>query len=103
MKILEQLARLEAGETVPFSQWAATACLDLSWGVTILVINPSGSEAICQTLHRLVRAGFNPILLVVEPDSEFSRVRERARHLGFAAYHVTEKRDLERWQRPFPT
>lgn len=103
MKILEQLARLEAGETVPFSQWAATACLDLSWGVTILVINPSGSEASCQTLHRLVRAGFNPILLVVEPDSEFSRVRERARYLGFAAYHVTEKRDLERWQRPFPT
>ncbi|MCA9874127.1 MAG: DUF58 domain-containing protein, partial [Anaerolineales bacterium] len=102
MKILERLARLEAAETIPFAQWAATACLNLSWGVTILAITPTGSEAVCQTLHRLVRAGFNPILLVVEPDSEFGRVRERARRLGFAAYHVTEKRDLDRWQRPLP-
>jgi len=102
MEILERLARLEAEETTPFDQWAATACLDLSWGVTVLAITPTGSEAVCQTLHRLVRAGFNPILLVVEPDSEFGRVRQRARHLGFAAYHVTEKRDMERWQRPLP-
>ena len=102
IKILERLARLEADETISFNEWAPTACLDLSWGVTILVITPTGSEATCQTLHRLVRTGFNPILLVVEPDSEFGRVRERARRLGFAAYHVTEKRDLERWQRPLP-
>ncbi|MCB8983080.1 MAG: DUF58 domain-containing protein [Ardenticatenaceae bacterium] len=100
IKILERLARLEADETMPFDRWVPTACLDLSWGVTLLAITPTGNEVVCQALHRLVRAGFNPILLVVEPDSEFGRVRERARRLGFAAYHVTEKRDLERWQRP---
>jgi uncharacterized protein (DUF58 family) len=102
MKILERLARLEASHTVPFAQWAAPACLDLSWGVTILAITPTGNESTCHTLHRLVRAGFNPILLVVEPDHEFGRVRERARRLGFAAYHVNERQDLERWQRPYP-
>ncbi|MBK8985951.1 MAG: DUF58 domain-containing protein [Chloroflexi bacterium] len=102
MKILERLARLEAGQTVSLAQWAATACLDLSWGVTILAITPTGDEATCHTLHRLVRAGFNPILLVVEPDHAFGQVRDRARRLGFAAYQVLERQDLERWQRPFP-
>ncbi len=102
MKILGRLARLEADETIPFADWAATACLNLSWGVTILVITPRGSEAVCHALHRLVRAGFNPILVAVEPDREFSLVRERARRLGFAAYHVVEQRDLERWARPLP-
>ena len=100
IKILEQLARVEAEETVSFTQWAATACLHLNWGVTILAITPTGSEAICQSLHRLVRAGLNPILITVEPDFNFGLVRERARRLGFAAYNVTQPSDLDPWRRP---
>lgn len=94
MKLLGQLARLETGETAPFPQWAATASLGLSWGVTLFVITPRGDEATCYALHRLVRAGFNPVLLAIEPDREFALVRQRARRLGFAAYHIPERRDL---------
>jgi uncharacterized protein (DUF58 family) len=100
MKILERLARVEAEETVSFINWASTACLHLTWGVTILAITPSGGETVCQSLHRLVRAGFNPILIAVEPDHNFSLVRQRARRLGFAAYNVAQPSDLDRWQRP---
>ena len=98
MKILEHLARVEADITIPFGQWAPSVCLDLSWGVTVPVITPKGSEAVCQTLHRLVRTGLNPILIVVEPDYNFSRVRQRARQLGFTAYHVARRRDLDIWR-----
>jgi uncharacterized protein (DUF58 family) len=101
IKILERLARIEADETVAFTQWAATACLHLNWGVTILAITANGSEAVCQSLHRLVRAGFNPILITVEPDANFGLVRERARRLGFAAYNVAQLHDLDRWRRPY--
>jgi hypothetical protein len=94
MKLLGQLARLELGESVSLPQWAATACVGLSWGVTLLVITSSGDEATCYALHRLVRAGFNPILLVLEPDREFGQVRERARRLGFTAHHLPERHDL---------
>jgi uncharacterized protein (DUF58 family) len=100
IKILEQLARIEAEETVAFTRWAAPACLHLNWGVTILAITANGSEAICQSLHRLVRTGFNPILITVEPDANFGLVRERARRLGFAAYNVARPSDLDRWRRP---
>ncbi|UCC52234.1 MAG: DUF58 domain-containing protein [Anaerolineaceae bacterium] len=100
MKILERLARIESDQTVPFDEWAASACLNLSWGVTILAITARGDEATCQTLHRLVRAGYNPILVTVEPDLNFGLVRERARRLGFRAFNVTRSSGLDIWRRP---
>jgi len=101
IKILERLARIEAEETVSFVEWASTACLHLNWGVTILAITANGSEEVCQSLHRLVRAGFNPILIAVEPVYDFGLVRERARRLGFTAYNVNTPHDLDRWRRPY--
>ena len=94
MKLLEQLARIAAEDTVPFNQWGTTACQPLNWGVTLLVVTASGDEATCQTLHRLVRSGYNPILLLVEPSANFGLVRQRAHHLGFAAFQVIEDKDL---------
>jgi hypothetical protein len=41
-----------------------------------------------------LRAGYNPILIAVEPYANFAQARERARRLGFAAYHVARKEDL---------
>jgi uncharacterized protein (DUF58 family) len=98
MKILERLARIEAEETTTFHQWAATACVNLSWGVTILAITPRGDEAVCQSLHRLVRSGFNPILITIEPDANFGLVRDRARRLGFAAFNVNQRSSLNQWR-----
>jgi uncharacterized protein (DUF58 family) len=100
MKILERLARIEAGQTDSFTKWTPTACIHLSWGVTILAITPRGDEAVCQTLHRLVRTGFNPILITIEPDANFGLVRQRARHLGFAAYNISQRSNLSQWQQP---
>lgn len=100
MKILERLARIEAGETLSFAEWAHAASVGLSWGVTILAITARGDEQTCHILHRLVRGGFNPVLVSVEPDANFGEVRQRARQLGFAAYNVTSERDLAQWKRP---
>ncbi len=98
MKILERLARIEYGETVSLEQWITSATLNLSWGVTIFVITARGEEKTCQAMHRLVKAGYNPFLFVVEPDHYFSQVRERARRLGFRAFNVTKVEDLSQWQ-----
>ncbi|HOU40686.1 MAG TPA: DUF58 domain-containing protein [Promineifilum sp.] len=100
MKVLEQLARLDTRDTIPLSEWASTAGVRLSWGVTILAITGQGDEPRCNALHRLARAGFNPILIAVEPDANFGLVRERARRLGFRAYNLTSRADLDRIARP---
>lgn len=100
MKILERLARLEHEETIPLNQWAISACLGLNWGVTILAITAKGDLETCQTMHRLVRSGYNPILIVVEPDGQFGLVRERARRLGFSAFLVSGEKELDEWRQP---
>lgn len=102
MKILSLLARIELNEGVPLATWAPAACAHLSWGVTILAITPQGDEATCNMLHRLLRAGYNPILLVVAPTADFGHVRQRARQLGFVAYPVTGQAELARVGRTAP-
>lgn len=99
MKILELLARIEADQTVSFVDWMAGACLQLGWGTTVLAITPVGDVATCHALNRLLRSGLNPVLLLITPTHRFSEIRERARHLGFSAYHVTERTGLDRWRR----
>jgi uncharacterized protein (DUF58 family) len=99
MKVLELLARIESSTRYQFQEWVPKACLNLNWGVTILTVTPKGDELTCQILHRLVRSGYNPILLVTEPSLSFGKIQERARRLGFTAYQVAEDRDLNQWRK----
>ena len=98
MKILEQLARLDTKETMPFAEWAPAACANLNWGVTVLAITAQGDTTTSQALHRLARNGFNPILIAVEPTANFGLVKERARRLGFQAYNVSNPHALSQWR-----
>lgn len=99
IKILERLARIETENTVPFTQWANQATLHLSWGVTVLVITAKGNTPIFEALHRMVRVGYNPVLIVVEPDTNFGMVRQRAKQLGFSAFNITALPDLDPWRK----
>lgn len=98
MKMLEQLARIEADNTISLNEWATTATMPLSWGVTLLVITPKGDDVTCQTLHRLLRAGYNPVLLVLEAGQNFGQIRARARQLGFLAFSVAHEQELDKWR-----
>ncbi|MCB0007892.1 MAG: DUF58 domain-containing protein [Anaerolineales bacterium] len=100
MKILETLARVESSETAPFTEWLPAACLNLAWGVTVIMVTPSGDEAICRAAHRLVRAGLNPVLMVTERRGDFGQTLERARRLGFTALSVPDEAALKQWDRP---
>lgn len=100
MKLLELLARVEAGPALSIEQWMPRASLNLSWGITVPVVTPRGDEQTCQVLHRLVRAGLNPVLVVIAPTAHFAQTRERARRLGFRAYYIPYKEDLNVWRRP---
>ena len=72
--------------------------MSLGWGMTVLAITASADEATCNALHRLVRAGFNPILFVVDGRQPPRELRARARRLGFTAYQVAQRADLAPWQ-----
>lgn len=99
MSILELLARVELAAAAPFPGWIPRACLHLSWGVTVPVVTPRADEQTCQALHHLARGGLNPVLILIAPFQGFGALKDRAKRLGFLAYHVTEKRDMDVWQR----
>ena len=100
MTILETLARLEAARTELFSSWSTGAYSNLSWGVTILVISPTGDLQTCRSLHNLVRRGFNPILIISEPYADIQSIQRRARPFGFPAVHISSEKELRGWLRP---
>lgn len=100
MKVLELLARVEPMPTAPFAGWIPQATLHLSWGVTVPVITPQASDEVVQALHRLVRAGFSPVLIVTTPLLHFGRVQAQARQLGYSAYNVAAPADLDVWRQP---
>jgi hypothetical protein len=99
MKVLELLARIETDKLYQLQEWVPKACLNLNWGVTVLTVTPQGDEKTCQVLHRLVRSGYNPILMITEPSGSFGTVQERARRLGFTAYQIAQERDLNQWRK----
>jgi uncharacterized protein (DUF58 family) len=97
IRLLEWLARVQLTATTPLNDWLSTATMDLAWGTTVIAVTPSGDEATCKALHRLLQRGMNPILIVVESYYEFGVVRERARRLGFAAHMILNEHDLHQW------
>ncbi len=97
MKLLEWLARVQLAETIPLNDWLPTATVGMAWGTTLIAVTPSGDEATCAALHRLRRAGLNPVLMAVEAHGQFGAVRERAGRLGIPAYQVPDERGLEHW------
>ncbi len=97
MKILEQLARIEAANTVSFAQWLSSATIRLSWGVTIIALTPIADDNLYHSLHRLKQAGFNPILIIIDPFTNFRRINNKARIFGINAYHATDTESLSGW------
>ncbi|PKO23365.1 MAG: hypothetical protein CVU38_04400, partial [Chloroflexi bacterium HGW-Chloroflexi-1] len=98
MKVLERLARVQLAETTPLADWLPTAAQGLPWGTTVVTITPTGDEATCRALHRLLRSGLNPVLVVVEPHAQFGVVQERARRLGVPAHLIADEHALARWR-----
>lgn len=95
IKLFEQLARIETSEKVPFQPWLTARPIPLSWGGAAVVITPHANATLCNVLHRTVRQGINPVLMITEKHSDFPQIRERCRRLGFRAYEVIDKKDLD--------
>jgi uncharacterized protein (DUF58 family) len=98
MKLLEKLARIEGRDGRLFSEWIPRACTRLNWGTNIIAISPSGDEKTCTALHQLAKAGYSPVLIIVDPYENMRMIQDRASNLGFHAYQVGKENDLDQWR-----
>jgi hypothetical protein len=93
------LARVELAETFAFVELLRRETVRLPWGTTLIVVTGRATDALFDALFQVRRAGFQVVLILVEPGADFAWVQRRARHFGFVAYQVASERDLDIWQR----
>jgi hypothetical protein len=84
MSILEVLARAQMTDKAPqpFPDFLRKESLALPWGCTVIVITGRETEALCDTLAYLRRAGFAVALILVMPPRPTHRrsTRRAAEH-----------------------
>jgi len=99
MRILEVLARLQAGETYPLVELLQRAVVNLPWGTTLLMITPNLDEALYEGLFQAQRAGLDIVLLPCGPVAHVQAAKQRAEYFGFGFYQIFTEKDLDLWRR----
>jgi len=98
MRILDQLARIEAGEGLPFQEMIGRECVHLPWGATLLLITGSADETLFDQLFQARRAGFSPVLILTGQLPQVMRVRQLAQNFDIPFFHFRSEMDLEMWK-----
>jgi uncharacterized protein (DUF58 family) len=99
IRILDILARVQMGETVPLIQLLRKEKIHLSWGTSLILITPQIDDALFDELFQARRAGLNAVLIPCGPVAGFSEVRRQAAAFGFPLYPVLNERDLDMWRK----
>lgn len=63
MEILEVLARIDAGESIPLIPMIQQSAGGFSWGTTLMVVTGQVQPALLEALLPLQRKGLNPVLI----------------------------------------
>lgn len=98
MRILDHLARIEAGEGLPFQEIIGRECVHLPWGATLLLITGSADETLFDQLFQARRAGFSPVLILSGQLPQVMRVRQLAQNFEIPFFHFRSEMDLETWK-----
>ncbi|MHB1294750.1 MAG: DUF58 domain-containing protein [Anaerolineae bacterium] len=98
MRILDVLARVTLAEESPFEDLVRQAGLHLSWGGTIIVITGHAGDELFASMLTLQHAGYHVVLAVLDPQSPFLGIQQRAEAVGIAAYQIWQESDLDVWR-----
>jgi uncharacterized protein (DUF58 family) len=98
MRILDVLARVQLGETLPAAERLRQEYVGLSWGTTLILICGQMDEALFDELFQLRRAGLNVVLVLVGRIADFSSLQHRASHFHFPLYSILTTKDLDMWR-----
>jgi uncharacterized protein (DUF58 family) len=98
MRILEVLARVQAGQTADIKSLIRRESAHLSWGATLIVITPKLDETFFDVLFQARRSGFEIILIPCGPTPGLQRARQIAATFGFPLVHILSEQDLDVWR-----
>lgn len=99
MRVLEVLARVEAGEACPLVQLLWQQRPYLPWGATQILITPGASDEIFDALFQARRSGVGTLIVLIGGTPEYRLIREKASQFGFPLVRVEDESDLDMWRR----
>jgi uncharacterized protein (DUF58 family) len=98
MRILDILARAQLSRERPFVDVLRQASLRLTWGGTAIIVSSHADDPLFDHMVLMKRAGFHVILILVDPQTPFIRLQQRAMQVGVKSYQVWQERDLDVWR-----
>lgn len=98
MRILDVLARIEPGEWLPLVQMLHRERVNLTWGMTQILITPAMKEDIFDALFLSRRSGLDTVILLTGHSSDARTVQHQAGTFGFPVALLQDERDLDIWR-----
>ena len=98
LHLLEILARLQAGETIPLVQLIRSEAVHLTWGATAALITNHVDDALFDGMFLMMRKGIACTLLICGPVAGYDAIRNKAGYFNIPVYQFLSERDLELWR-----
>jgi uncharacterized protein (DUF58 family) len=98
MRILDVLARVQAGNEDELLNLMRRESVHLAWGATLIVITPQLDEPFFDAVFQARRSGFDIILVPCGPTPGLQRARQIADSFGFPLVHILSEQDLDVWR-----
>lgn len=98
MRILETLARLQVGETIPLIELLLREYVQLTWGSSIIIITNRVNDDLFDCIFQVRRRGLSPVLILCGYVNDYMMIKEKAGHFGIPLCNVVTEKDLDIWR-----
>jgi uncharacterized protein (DUF58 family) len=98
MRILDILARIQAGECPHFAETVRNQRVHLPWGTTLTIVTGNVEDDLFDELHQSRKAGLNVNLILSGLIPRHREIRFQAEHFGVPVVNITNEDDMVIWQ-----
>ena len=98
IRMLELLARVQAGETQPLVEVVQQEARQLPWGTTVILICGQAEESLFEEMFRLRRYGLKAVVVLVGRVSAIVSIKARCQQFNIPLYHLRNEFDLDIWR-----
>lgn len=99
IRILELLARLQAGDATPLAEMLRDQAPGLPWGTTVVVITGQFNDALFDQLFQIRRRGQSVVLVIAGQAAHIQKARQQGKQFGFPVYAFAHEQGLESWRK----
>ncbi len=98
MRLLETLARIQAGVGEPCQALVHRHRFNLSWGTTIIIITGQADEPLFDEIFAAKKTGLDVVLVLCGEVVSLQEIKRKASFVKVPLYYFLDERDLESWR-----